>query len=817
MKRLIKLFCLISVLSLFSFTSQIQDTENLSSSNLMSKGTDLLGRKQLREALPLWLNLFKENPSNANISFKLGLCYFYTLDKQQKALPYFKIASRNITNNYDFYNNRERSAPAESLFYLAESYLALSKPDSALRYYYEYKDQFIGEPTMEIDDKIRKCLNAINMFSNPLMVKYENFGEQINSGFPESNPVIAFDNSFMFFSSRRLRPDQSNENMIDNSMGLFYEDIYYTEYKGFWTEPVFFDYNTEGNDAPLCISADATKLYLRRDDGANVNIYVSEFKNGVWGEPESLGLKINSFFNETGATINADESLLIFASDRENGVGGTDLYVCKKIGNKWSMPKNLGLNVNSPGNELNPYIYPNGKKLFFSSDGHANVNIGGYDIMYCDLLSDGSWSKPKNVGYPINTTADDMYYYVGAEGKRYCAAISDKLDYDLFEIVKGEFEASNLRPGTNIEASRELDIMDIVEIEREIEKEVEVKEIIEKEIIMEKEVEVIKFLDDQGEVLNPELVKAQAELAQAEAEKAKAEAEKMKAEAQKALADAEKAKADAEILKAEVEKLKAETETRRIEVDSLMAQAERIKAESLIHQAEISKADAEKANAEAEKAKADIAIKKEERKKAKYDVKMADVGKSKADAEKAEKERQKAEAEAEKAKAEAEKAKAESNQAVAEAEKLKAEADKIKAEADLKMADLEKVKLEIEQSEVEIQKLNAEAANAEAETNKANSEAEAAKAEAERLKAETEQIKAQAEQAQAETEKAKSEAEKYRAEAEAAKAQAEKANAEAAAANAEAEKLKAEAEKLKTEAEQLKAEAEKLKAEAEKE
>ncbi len=830
MKRLITQFCFILFISFISYSSQVQDAEKLSSVTQFNKGTDLLGKKQLGDALPLWLNLFLENPSNANISFKLGLCYYYTLDKQKKALPYFKIASRKITNEYDFYNGRETSAPLEALYYLAESYLTLMKPDSALRYFYEYKDQFVGEPTIEVDSKIRKCLNAINLVNNPLMVKYENFGDQINSGYPETNPVISFDNSFMFFSSRRLRKDRSNENVVDKSMGLYYEDIYYTEYKGFWSEPELFEYNTKGNDAPLCISADGTKLYLRQDDGSNVNIFVSTFKDGVWGRPESLGIKINSLFNETGATINADETMLIISSDRENGSGGADLYVCYKRGGNWTKPKNLGTNVNTSGNEINPYIYPNGKKLFFSSNGHAKVSMGGYDILYCDLNSDGTWSSPRNVGYPINTTADDMYYYVGSEGKRYCAAISDKLDYDLFEIVKGEFEAMNLKPGVNISASAELDIMDIVEIEREIEKEVEVKEIIEKEIIKETEVEVIKLLDDEGTILNPELVKAQAELAQAEAEKAKAEADKMKAEAQKALADAEKAKAEAEILKAEVEKMKVETEQRRIEVDSLMAQVERIKAESLIHQAEISKADAEKAKADAEKANADKVIAKENRKKAKYDVKMADVGKAQADAEKAEKEREKAVAEAEKAKAEATQSKAQSDQTLAEAEKAKAEAEKIKAEADLKMADIEKSKLEIEKLNTESANAKSNAEQAKADEAKANADAEKAKADAEKAKAETELIKADTEKAKAEAEKAKeetkkfeaekeakmAETEKYKAETAQAKADAEKAKAEAEASNAESKKLQDEANKLKAEAEKLKAEAEKLKAEAEK-
>lgn len=808
-KRFLFSFAL-SLTALFSFAQQSPE-KNLDAQ--IAEGNKLLGSGKFGAALPVWLKIMKEDIDNASANFKLGLCYRNSVDKQIKALLYFRKAARNITEKYNFYNVKEKKAPFDVLYFLAETYLYSAEPDSALMVFMQYKDKYQGNPPIDVEGKIRNCVNAQKMMLSPLQVKYKNSGTSVNSGYFDAHPVVLPDNTMMFYSSRRLRADNSNKDAIDLVNGKHYEDIYFSKSdgKGTWSVPVYFEHNSDKNEYPVSISGDGKSVYFCREDKpGDYNIYQSYFKDGVWNAPEKMGTGINSAANENGFSMSVDGRDIYFSSNRNGGKGKYDIYHSrKKADGKWGAPENMGSFMNSAGSEMYPFIHPTGKKLFFSSDGNTAKNMGGFDVFYLELKQDSTWSEPKNAGYPISSTKDDLSFYEGGEGRRYCSVISDNFDFDIYELEPGKFDPKNVRPGTTVELTKENDIAEIVEIEKQIEKVVEIQEIVETQVEVEKEVQVTEIV---------EVEKVDPEVAKAEAEKAKAEAEKSKADAEIKKAEAEKFKAEAEIKKAEADKAKAEA-------DKAKAEAELLKAKEKIAEAEIKKAEAEKAKADAQRAKI-------EKKTIKERAKVADADKAKSEADKAHAEADKSKADADKAQADAQIA--ESNRVKAEAEKSKAEADIQKAKADIANAEkakadaekakadainaeTNKAKAEAEKSKADAEKAQADKIKAEADKAKAASDAQAAAAEAEKLKAQAKI--AEAEKAKADAEKIKAESDKQKGETDAKKAEASKAENEKQKADAESKKSQAEADKLKAQAtiaegEKSKAESNKVKADA---
>lgn len=813
------------------------------SPSLYNEGNKYLGNGQFAEAMNVWKKIMETSPENADVNFKMGLCYFNSIDEQGKALAFFKKASLKMTKEYKFYGKAADEASLDVLYFLGETFLTLNQPDSALSYFKLYQNQYEGIPPIAVDRAILMCINAKNAPKSPRNVKLTNLGKVINSEFAEANPVAKLDNSMLFFSSRR--PGKENKNQVDKINGKFSQDIYYTakDATGKWREPQAFRFNSALDEYPVFVSPDGLTLYFCRKGrqkssadwntkihpGDNFNIYRTKFLDGVWSKPIPLS-EINSPFNETGLSITGDGKTLYFSSDRPGGIGKSDIYRCLlKSNGKWGAAQNLGKGVNSAYNEISPFINPNGKTLFFSSNGSLNQGIGGYDVYYSELLKDNKWENPQTLGYPINKTRDDVDYYIISGGKRYLASLSESKSYDIYEIEGGGFDVEAVEMGTEVVTlTKEMNVTEVMETEKLVEKEVEVVQTVETEVEVIKEVEVkdtsalseLRLSSEKKlEMVKAEagILKAQAEIAAAE--RAKANVEIARANEEIAKANAEKAKANAII--AEAEKIKAEAEKLKAlaiisESDKICAETEKIKALAKI-------SEAEKAIAEAVKVKSDLAIAKIWKKTAKQKAKLAEAEKVKAESEKALAEKAKLEAEAQLKTAEAQIAKTMSDKAMAE-----------KAKAEAEIAAMEKTKAEAGLAKLETEKLKSEQALAEANLAIQKAASEKTKYEAEILSAQKSKTDAiiQAEQAASDkalAEKAKAEAlivteNRMKADAEALKAQSlvktEQLNADKSIAEAEKAKaliLLAELEKSKADAERAKAQAmaEETKAKAE--
>ena len=405
--------CLITVNNLFSQEETFKEK--------FLEANTLIEEKLYHVALPLWLDLQKEQPDNNNINYKVGLCYIESKNQKSKALEYLNTAAKNVSKNYDPFSHTEKKAPKEVYYYLARAQHLNYKLDDAIANFDAFKNETSKKHFLydNIETQKAYCANAKIAVANPKKTTITNMGNIINSSYEDYSPAILFDESTVYFTSRRLRSDSSNLYVTEMSDGKYYEDIYVAhKYNGVWSKPKTINITTSGHEAIVNVSIDGKTLFFYKDDEGDGNIYQSIMtENGEWSTPTSLDPKINEKSQETHAHLSPDGKSLYFVSDRKDGNGGKDIYVCNKLpeGN-WDTPQNLGNIINTPNDEDGIFIHPDGKTMYFSSNGHNS--IGGYDVFSSTLDANGNWSKPVNMGYPINSTDNDLFFVTSADGKR---------------------------------------------------------------------------------------------------------------------------------------------------------------------------------------------------------------------------------------------------------------------------------------------------------------------------------------------------------------------------------------------------------------
>lgn len=360
--------------------------------------------EEYNEALPIYLKLTKTDPENTNLKYRIGRCYLNLPGEKNLALGYLQEAVKNITSKYKEGSFREKQAPLDAYFYLADAYRINYKLDKAIETYNYFKENS-NEKDYDfsvIDYQIQTCYNAKKLMKRPLYIKYTNLGENINSRFSDYNPIVSGDESTLIFT-RKLQ---------------FYDAVFYSVKKnGEWTPPINLtpELSVDQDFYSASISFDGQRLYLYKNDEYDGNIYQSDLINGKWSPVVRLNDNINTKYWESHACESKDGKTLYFTSNRKGGFGGLDIYKSEKDETgDWGPPVNLGPSINTEFNEDTPFITPDGKTLYFSSYGH--FSMGGYDIFYSSLFENGEWSTPLNMGYPINTTDDDLFYMPTGEG-----------------------------------------------------------------------------------------------------------------------------------------------------------------------------------------------------------------------------------------------------------------------------------------------------------------------------------------------------------------------------------------------------------------
>ena len=297
-------------------------------------------------------------------------------------------------------------------------------------------------------------LNTSGQNNDSTIIVITNLGKPLNSAFSDFAPVISADGLTMIFTSRRPVNEKEIKKNKESMENIYISD--YDEKTDKWSETKLLGESVnqpEKHNSAIALSNDGQTMFLYRDDN-NGDIYESHLDGEKWTEALRLPEPINSPAHESSASISPDGRTIYFCSDRNDGKGGRDIWFCKQDKNgKWSKAKNLGSTINTKEDEEGVFIHPDGKTLYFSSKGHKS--IGGYDIFkstfenYTNGLG-GKWTKPVNLGSPINTPDDDVYFVITADGKTgyYASAktggIGEKYIYQIRPVEKKQDKGPKL-------------------------------------------------------------------------------------------------------------------------------------------------------------------------------------------------------------------------------------------------------------------------------------------------------------------------------------------------------------------------------------
>ncbi len=384
--------------------------------------------EEYRDALPLYQEIYKAYPTNNNIAYRIGLCYLNIPNEKQKSLPYFEKAITSITDNYREGYFTENNAPKEVYLYYGRALRILGQFDKAQKAFESYQNRLKPNELSELRI-VRKELESLSyareMIAKPKKHAITPVGRNISTRFPEVNPVS----------------DSSGNTLVYTSVQRFYNAILISNRGNeFWNNPLNLNPQlyADGQIRTVGITSNGNILLLSRNDNDIYNLYYSTYnkETNSWTPISKFPKEINTSRSwQTFGSLSKNGDTLYFSSNREGGFGGFDIWMSVKTSSGWSAPINLGKNVNSQFDEIAPFLTENGKRLFFSSNGHRT--IGGFDIFYSDY-ENKAWGIPQNIGYPLNTTDDDTFFFPiknGAEGYYSKNTESNSGDEDIYHVV----------------------------------------------------------------------------------------------------------------------------------------------------------------------------------------------------------------------------------------------------------------------------------------------------------------------------------------------------------------------------------------------
>lgn len=418
----------------------------------------------LRIYLPLLETLDESVITKNELNYKVGFSYYASAPEETFAVSYFQKYLETSENHFEAY------------YFLGNIFSAAHQFDSAIFYLQKFltiieeNEQLsaagLTEQVVEIvNELIEKNEFAKYLLQNPSCAEVESVTGGINSNYSEYAPALSPDETMLVFTRRS--PETLGGKISDD--GDFFEDIFSSKISSatipletdeygnatgeatrellMYSMPVNMgqSVNTEGHEGAIQFSTEGNKLYIYRKS----NIWVSEKKKKQseyitrnWKKAKKEK-KIKGVFQpktyEPSVCISPDGNTIYFSSERRGGLGGLDIYKSEKNSDgKWSAPENLGENINTSSDEDAPFISSDGKLLFFSSKGHTNM--GDYDIFVSELNGD-EWSVPLNMGYPVNSASDDIFFTMTPNGTGFFSS-NRTGGLGLMDIYKVAFPAN---------------------------------------------------------------------------------------------------------------------------------------------------------------------------------------------------------------------------------------------------------------------------------------------------------------------------------------------------------------------------------------
>lgn len=270
----------------------------------------------------------------------------------------------------------------------------------------------------EAQKTIANCKFAIEAIKHPMNYELVNLGSNVNSDWDEFLAAITADDEQIVFTVKHPR-----DNGTVCAFCLNEEDLYSSTKSpdGDWGQRQLLGppIKTGYNEGAQCLSPDGKYLLYTMCDAdfgmGSCDLYWAKRMGDKWSRPRNFGAPVNSGAWESQPTMAADGMTIYFASSRPGGYGGMDIWKTTMTAEgEFSIPENLGPAINTPGDDAAPFIHSDGRTLYFASNGR--VGMCGYDLYYATLQPDGSWSEPKNMGYPINSPADEINIFINAMG-----------------------------------------------------------------------------------------------------------------------------------------------------------------------------------------------------------------------------------------------------------------------------------------------------------------------------------------------------------------------------------------------------------------
>jgi len=372
---------------------------------MLDQAKTLLANEEYEDAAKIYKRLLPVDPLFAEVQHEMGLCLVNIPGQKDKAVQYFE---RGAEEKY-----------TESYYQLAVARHRQQQFDDALALLDSYQQQTGRAVTdAEVERERNMVKTAKSLTQAPVELKIRNMGAMINSASHDYCPLVTADGNTMYFTSRR---EGTTGNMKD-PYGQWFEDIYTAKrIDDIWTNAIreTAPLNTLVHDATVGLSPDGTSMIIYRTQQNLVSgdLYEARMHARKWQQPELMTPRINSEHHEPSASIAPGSQEIYFTSDRPGGFGGRDIYRIRRLPNgEWSLPLNLGPTVNTAEDEDAPFMHSDGVTFFFCSKGHNTM--GGYDIFKTQLIDAdvNGWSAVENMGYPLNTVNDDIYFCLSADG-----------------------------------------------------------------------------------------------------------------------------------------------------------------------------------------------------------------------------------------------------------------------------------------------------------------------------------------------------------------------------------------------------------------
>ena len=366
--------------------------------SILDKGDKLFAKNDYKGALQVYQSAEKIAANDPKVKYRIGQSYL-SAGAEVKALPYLEDAYRlqpEVDPDIDYFLGL--ALQANFHFY------------KAIDHFKKYKTRN-KKLSLIADLKIRECRMGDSLMTNPVLCVIKVLEWPINSPYQDYGPALPSDESELIFTSAR------DTSKFDKKNRLIFEDVVWSKKEaGGWAVPEVISpkINDTFHDAVTYLSPDGKTIFLYYERG-NGDIYTSTFDGKDWSSPVSMGPEINTVSWETSGCLSPDGNKFYFTSDRPGGFGGLDIYVSTKLTNgTWGKAVNLGPEINTRGNEDAPFMHQDGT-LYFGSDGLPG--LGDFDIFKSELKN-GNWTKPQNLGYPINTPKFENYFFLSHDKKR---------------------------------------------------------------------------------------------------------------------------------------------------------------------------------------------------------------------------------------------------------------------------------------------------------------------------------------------------------------------------------------------------------------